>query len=64
MDELTEEETAIVAVVREFVSRDVLPSVRELEHADTYPEKLIDRMKDLGIFGLAIPEPWLAEPAR
>ena len=58
MDELTEEETAIVAVVREFVSRDVLPSVRELEHADTYPEKLIDRMKDLGIFGLAIPEPW------
>jgi alkylation response protein AidB-like acyl-CoA dehydrogenase len=58
VDELTEEETAIVAVVREFVSRDVLPSVRELEHADTYPEKLIDRMKDLGIFGLAIPEPW------
>jgi alkylation response protein AidB-like acyl-CoA dehydrogenase len=58
VDELTEEETAIVAVVREFVSRDVLPSVRGLEHADTYPEKLIDRMKDLGIFGLAIPAPW------
>jgi alkylation response protein AidB-like acyl-CoA dehydrogenase len=58
VDELTEEETAIVAVVREFVSRDVLPSVRELEHANTYPEKLIDRMKDLGIFGLAIPAPW------
>jgi alkylation response protein AidB-like acyl-CoA dehydrogenase len=58
MDGLTEEETAIVAVVREFVDRDVRPVVRELEHANTYPEKLIDQMKELGIFGLAIPEPW------
>ncbi len=58
MTELTEDETAIVAVVREFVDRDVKPVVRELEHADTYPEKLIERMKELGIFGLAIPSPW------
>jgi alkylation response protein AidB-like acyl-CoA dehydrogenase len=58
MDGLTEEESAIVAVVREFVDRDVRPVVRELEHADTYPEKLIGQMKELGIFGLAIPEPW------
>jgi alkylation response protein AidB-like acyl-CoA dehydrogenase len=58
MDGLSEEESAIVAVVREFVDRDVRPVVRELEHANTYPEKLIDQMKDLGIFGLAIPEPW------
>ncbi|HEY6747057.1 MAG TPA: acyl-CoA dehydrogenase family protein [Mycobacteriales bacterium] len=55
---MTEDEIAIVALVREFVDRDVKPVVRELEHADTYPEKLIEQMKQLGIFGLAIPAPW------
>jgi alkylation response protein AidB-like acyl-CoA dehydrogenase len=55
---MTEDEIAIVALVREFVDRDVKPVVRELEHADTYPEKLIEQMKQLGIFGLAIPSPW------
>ncbi len=58
MDGLTEEETAIVAVVRDFVDRDVRPSARELDHADTYPEALIEQMKRLGVFGLAVPEPW------
>jgi alkylation response protein AidB-like acyl-CoA dehydrogenase len=48
----------MVELVRDFVNRDVKPVVRELEHANTYPEKLIDQMKQLGIFGLAIPEPW------
>jgi alkylation response protein AidB-like acyl-CoA dehydrogenase len=58
MGELSEDEAAIVALVREFVDRDVKPVVRELEHADTYPGELIERMKQLGIFGLAIPAPW------
>jgi alkylation response protein AidB-like acyl-CoA dehydrogenase len=58
MDGLGEEEAAVVAVVREFVDREVKPVARELEHADTYPEKLIGQMKQMGIFGLAIPEPW------
>ena len=58
MDGLTEEEAAIVAVVREFVDREVRPVARELDHANTYPEKLIEQMKQLGIFGLAVPEPW------
>ena len=58
MDELTEDERAIVHLVREFVDRDVKPVARDLEHANTYPEKLIEQMKQLGIFGLAIPEPW------
>jgi alkylation response protein AidB-like acyl-CoA dehydrogenase len=52
------EERAIVQVVREFVDSDVRPVVRELEHANTYPEKLIEQMKELGIYGLAVPEPW------
>jgi alkylation response protein AidB-like acyl-CoA dehydrogenase len=58
VDRLTEEEAAIVAVVREFVNRDVRPVVRELEHANAYPEKLIEQMKEMGIFGLAVPAPW------
>ena len=58
MAELTEDERAIVHLVREFVDRDVKPVARELEHHNTYPDKLIAQMKQLGIFGLAIPEPW------
>ncbi len=58
MDGLSEEECAIVELVRDFVDRDVKPAVRELEHANTYPAQLIERMKQLGIFGLAIPGPW------
>ena len=58
MDELNEDERAMVELVRDFVNRDVRPVVRELEHGNTYPEKLIEQMKHLGIFGLAIPEPW------
>ena len=58
MDELSEEERAIVELVREFVDNEVKPVVRDLEHENTYPGKLIDQMKRMGIFGLAIPEPW------
>jgi alkylation response protein AidB-like acyl-CoA dehydrogenase len=58
MDGLTAEENAIVAVVSEFVDRQVRPVVRELEHANAYPEKLIEQMKEMGIFGLAVPGPW------
>jgi alkylation response protein AidB-like acyl-CoA dehydrogenase len=55
---VSEEESAIIALVREFVARDVKPVVRELEHANAYPERLIEQMKEMGIYGLAIPEPW------
>lgn len=58
MDELNEDERAMVGLVHDFVNREVRPVVRELEHANTYPDKLIEQMKQLGIFGLAIPEPW------
>ena len=56
--ELAPEERAIVETVREFVDREVRPVARDLEHANAYPEDLIEQMKRLGIFGLAIPEPY------
>lgn len=58
MCELTEDEIAVVELVRIWVDKQVKPVVRELEHANTYPEDLIEQMKAMGIYGLAIPEPW------
>ena len=55
---LTEAEGSFVELVREFVDREVRPFVREMEHANEYPERAIGVMKQLGIFGLAVPEPW------
>ncbi|WP_174553754.1 acyl-CoA dehydrogenase family protein [Mycolicibacterium fortuitum] len=55
---LSAEEQAIVSTVRDFVDKQVRPVARELEHANTYPEELIETMKEMGIFGLAIPEPY------
>jgi hypothetical protein len=60
--ELSVEEQAVVDIVRDFVDREVRPVVRELEHANQYPDKLIEQMKGLGIYGLAIPEPWGEAP--
>jgi alkylation response protein AidB-like acyl-CoA dehydrogenase len=62
LDTLSSDEQLIVETVRNFVDREVKPVVRELEHADTYPEALIEQMKDLGIFGLAIPEEYGGTP--
>ena len=58
MEGLSAEERAIVETVRAFVDGSVKPVVHDLEHNNTYPEQLIDTMKQLGIFGLAVPEPW------
>jgi alkylation response protein AidB-like acyl-CoA dehydrogenase len=62
MTVLSTEEQAIIDIVGEFVDREVRTVVRELEHTDTYPEMLIEQMKELGIYGLAIPEPWGEAP--
>ncbi|BBU21081.1 acyl-CoA dehydrogenase family protein [Mycobacterium xenopi] len=53
---LNDEESLLVETVRAFIDRDVKPTVREVEHADAYPEAWIEQMKRIGIFGLAIPD--------
>ncbi len=58
MDGLSPEEAEFVEVVAKWVDREVRPVVRQLEQDDVYPAALIDSMKDIGIFGLAIGEPW------
>ncbi|WP_167659597.1 acyl-CoA dehydrogenase family protein [Mycobacterium asiaticum] len=52
----------LVATVRAFIDRDVKPSVREIEHANTYPEAWIEQMKRIGIYGLAIEEAYGGSP--
>ncbi|WP_017591808.1 acyl-CoA dehydrogenase family protein [Nocardiopsis potens] len=56
MPRLPEEERLIVDTVADWVDREVRPVARDLEHADAYPEKLIEEMKGMGIYGLAVPE--------
>ncbi|WP_371574495.1 acyl-CoA dehydrogenase family protein [Streptomyces sp. NBC_01314] len=62
LDILSEDEQFIVHTVRDFVDKEVQPVVRELEHANTYPEALIEQMKRLGVFGLAVPEEYGGTP--
>ena len=53
---LTDEEAMLIETVRAFIDKQVKPAVREVEHANTYPQAWIEQMKRIGIYGLAIPE--------
>ena len=55
-DGLTEEQQDLLKLVKEFVDEQIIPVAQELEHADEYPQKIVDQMKEMGIFGLMIPE--------
>jgi alkylation response protein AidB-like acyl-CoA dehydrogenase len=50
------EQQEVVGTVRAWVEREVMPVASELEHADEYPEELVAAMKEMGLFGLTIPE--------
>lgn len=60
--DLSDEESMLVQTVRAFIDRDVKPTVREVEHANDYPEAWIEQMKHLGIFGLAVPDEYGGTP--
>ncbi|MBA2639635.1 MAG: acyl-CoA dehydrogenase family protein [Nocardioidaceae bacterium] len=55
-DGLTDVQEEIVATVRAFVDKEILPHATALEHADAYPTDIVDGLKELGLFGLMIPE--------
>jgi alkylation response protein AidB-like acyl-CoA dehydrogenase len=56
------EEEQLVGTVRRFVDTEVRPGVRALEQSDEYPEKFIERMKHIGVFGLTVPEEYGGSP--
>ncbi|MEU8640102.1 acyl-CoA dehydrogenase family protein [Amycolatopsis sp. NPDC048633] len=53
---LTDVQSEILATVRQFVDKEVIPHAQELEHADTYPTDIVEGMKEMGLFGITIPE--------
>ena len=53
---LTEEQEAILEAVRDFVDNEIIPVANDLEHADEYPKAIVDGLKEMGVFGLMIPE--------
>jgi len=55
-DGLTEIQRDILATVRDFVDKEIIPVATELEHNDEYPAQIVEGMKRLGLFGLTIPE--------
>ncbi len=53
---LTDVQTEIVATVRSFVDREILPYATELEHKDEFPDAIVEGMREMGLFGLTIDE--------
>ena len=53
---LTASQQEIIAVVRDFVDKEILPVATALEHADEYPADIVAGLRELGLFGLIIPE--------
>src|SRR5512132_1748236 len=54
--EMTDEQQAIVEMVRNFVDNEIIPTAEEYDHEDKFPEPIVEQMKELGLFGVTIPE--------
>jgi alkylation response protein AidB-like acyl-CoA dehydrogenase len=54
--DLTQIQQEILATVKAFVDKEIIPVAQELEHTDSYPQQIVDGMKEMGLFGLTIPE--------
>jgi alkylation response protein AidB-like acyl-CoA dehydrogenase len=52
----TDEQKAITEMVRQFVDNEVLPIAEEHDHEDSFPDAVVEQMKELGLFGVTIPE--------
>jgi alkylation response protein AidB-like acyl-CoA dehydrogenase len=53
---LTDVQQEILSTVKSFVDKEIIPHAQELEHSDTYPQDIVDGMKEMGLFGLTIAE--------
>jgi len=52
----TDDQKAITEMVRQFVDKEILPTAEEYDHEDKFPEPIVEQMKELGLFGVTIPE--------
>ena len=55
-EDLTDIQSDILAAVHDFVEKEIIPNANTLEHADEYPTEIVEGLKELGVFGLMIPE--------
>jgi alkylation response protein AidB-like acyl-CoA dehydrogenase len=54
--EKTDEQRAITEMVRQFADEQIIPNAEHYDHEDEYPEPIVEQMKELGLFGVTIPE--------
>jgi alkylation response protein AidB-like acyl-CoA dehydrogenase len=52
----TDEQRAITEMVRQFVDEQIIPNAEHYDHEDSFPEPIVEQMKELGLFGVTIPE--------
>jgi alkylation response protein AidB-like acyl-CoA dehydrogenase len=52
----TDEQRAIIEMVRQFTDEQILPNAERYDHEDSYPEPIVEQMKELGLFGITVPE--------
>ena len=50
--------------MRQFVDKEIIPNAQELEHSDTYPQAIVDQMREMGLFGLMIPRSTAGSASR
>ena len=53
--QLSDDQKLFQSTIRDFVNRDIRPVAREWEHSGRYPTEIVDRMKEMGLFGMTIP---------
>jgi alkylation response protein AidB-like acyl-CoA dehydrogenase len=54
--EKTDEQRAITEMVRQFVDEQIIPNAEHYDHEDLFPEPIVEQMKELGLFGVTLPE--------
>ena len=54
--ETTDEQRAITEMVRQFADEQIIPNAAHYDHEDLFPEPIVEQMKELGLFGVTIPE--------
>jgi len=52
----TDEQQAITEMVRQFVDEQIIPNAEHYDHEDSFPEPIVEQMKELGLFGVTVPE--------
>src|ERR1700709_343313 len=56
LQDRTDEQKAICEMVRQFADEQILPNAEHYDHEDAFPEPIVEQMKELGLFGVTIPE--------